>query len=113
MNVSTLAPAVSQRQQFTFQFQKFMPPMPGCYALTTFDGTVLYVGLSVNLQSRFGQHRSNPAKCVVTPHGKAFWFYFLPLPEAQLNLVERTWLNAHESVHGAKPFFNKIASPLY
>ena len=112
MKVSELSPAVVERVQFTFRYQKQVPSEPGCYVLTTFDGDVLYVGLSDNLSRRFGQHRGADEKCEVTLLGRAVWFYFLEQPEKEIRRVERSWQNQYSSVHGDLPVLNKVASPV-
>lgn len=111
MNVAELVPVIKERYQFTFEFHKFVPQVAGCYVLTTFDGHVLYVGLTDDLHRRFGEHRDNRVKCAPTPQGTAFWFYHLTLSEADTHRVERTWLNGHMDAHGALPILNKINSP--
>ncbi len=112
MNVTKLVPAVKDRHQFTYEFHKFVPVQAGCYALTTYDGHVLYVGLTDDLHRRFGQHRDDRNKCSPTPQGVAFWFYYLLLSKAEINKVEHSWLNANVDAHGVFPLLNKINSPL-
>ena len=86
--------------------------MAGCYALTTFDGPILYIGLSVDLNARFQQHLGNPEKIMLTGNGKAFWFYFAGYNNENLNKLERTWLNQYQTEHGERPILNKIDSPV-
>ena len=112
MRVDELTPAVVKRVQFTFRYQKRVPNEPGCYVLATFEGDVLYVGLSENLNRRFGQHRGHKKKCEVTTLGRAFWFYFLEQPEKEIHRVERAWLNHYRSLHGEFPILNGVASPV-
>ena len=71
MMVRELCPAVADRFQFSFRYQKRVPNRSGCYALTTFEGKILYVGLSCDLNRRFGEHRNNCEKCDPTILGKA------------------------------------------
>jgi predicted GIY-YIG superfamily endonuclease len=80
--------------------------------LTTFEGDVLYVGLSEELRRRFGDHRGNDEKCEVTALGKAFWFYYLEQPETEINRLERSWLNQYAAVHCGYPVLNRVASPV-
>ena len=112
MRVSDLSPAVVDRVQFTFRYQKQVPSEPGCYVLTTFEGDVLYIGLSEDLGRRFGQHRGNDEKCDVTALGRAFWFYFLEQSEKEIRRLERSWLNQYASIHGELPVLNRVASPV-
>jgi len=112
MNVSDLSPAVSNKAQFTYEFHKFVPPAAGCYVLATFDGHILYVGLTDNLHRRFAEHRETKAKCALTSQGAAVWFYYLLMSKAEIHRTERTWLNSHADAHGVLPILNKINSPI-
>jgi excinuclease UvrABC nuclease subunit len=112
MRVGELAPAVVKRIQFTLRYQMQVPSEPGCYVLTTFEGDILYVGLSDELRRRFGNHRGNDEKCEATSLGKAFWFYYLEQAEKDLNRLERSWMNQYVALHGDYPVLNKVASPV-
>jgi excinuclease UvrABC nuclease subunit len=112
MKVSELVPKVGNRVQFSLKHRKFVPKDAGCYVLPTFEGDVLYVGLTDNLHRRFGQHRDVKEKCNPTTQGMAFWFYYLPSQAKEINRIERSWLNQHESLHGTFPILNKISSPV-
>ena len=112
MNIQQLIPTVREKLQFTWEFHRFMPEISGCYVLTTFDGTVLYAGLTNNLKRRFGEHRDSDDKSGLTEQGRAFWFYYLPCAEVELNRTERSWLNQHITEHGALPILNKMNSPV-
>lgn len=112
MKIEELVPKISQRLQFSFKDRKLVPKSVGCYALTNFEGDVLYVGLTDNLNRRFGQHRDTEEKRNATAHGKAFWFYYLICEPKEVNRIERSWLNQHVSVHGSFPTLNKVSSPI-
>lgn len=112
MNVADLNPTVTGRILFKLSSFKLVPKAAGCYALTTFEGAILYIGLSVDLSRRFQDHLSNPEKIGLTPKGKAFWFHFAPYDKANLNKLERTWLNQYQTAHGRRPILNKADSPL-
>jgi excinuclease UvrABC nuclease subunit len=112
MKVNNLIPNVSNRVQFTLKYRKFVPKESGCYVLTTFEGVVLYVGLSDNLNRRFSNHREVKEKCKPTSQGMAFWFYYLLSPMKEINRIERSWLNQHTSLQGTFPILNKISSPV-
>lgn len=89
-----------------------VPKTAGCYILTTFDGAVLYIGLSVDLNRRFQEHLDNPEKINLTPNGKAFWFHFHGYEKENLNKLERTWINQYCTAHGCLPILNKADSPV-
>jgi hypothetical protein len=112
MNVSELTPAVLTRVAFNLREQKFVPNEAGCYVLATFEGTILYVGLTVSLNDRFRAHRNDDEKCRPTDLGRAFWFYYIPLPERELARVERSWQNQHMVCDAALPPLNRVASPI-
>ncbi len=112
MKISQLVPEVSLRVAFTLRYRKFVPREPGCYVLTTLHGDVLYIGLTDDLHRRFGDHRGDDEKCEPTPHGTAYWFYYLPYELSKLETLERTWLNIYVVNHGERPFFNKVDSPI-
>jgi predicted GIY-YIG superfamily endonuclease len=112
MKVEQLIPQPAKRVQFSLKWRKFVPKETGCYILATFDDDVLYVGLSDNLNRRFGQHRDNKEKRKPTGQGRAFWFYYLRCDEKEMCRVERTWLNEHIEVHGELPVLNRVSSPV-
>lgn len=113
MNISELNPMPTGKVQFGLKSKKLVPIVSGCYALVTFDGFVLYVGLATSLASRFIQHCETKEKCDPTPDGKAFWFYFLEVESKELNRVERTWQQQFFAIHGRRPILNKVDSPMY
>lgn len=112
MKVTLLVPQPTEHIPFTLRFAKRLPQSAGCYALTNFQGEILYVGLSVDLLQRFKQHRDTEEKRQPTSLGRAYWFYFTTASENNINSIERGWLYQHSSVHGTLPVLNKIASPV-
>lgn len=113
MNVMDLVPAVEGRVQFNLRCRKFVPKQVGCYALATFQGYLLYVGMTDNLCRRFAEHRDCSPKRKATPKGCAFWFYYLTCEEQQKCRIERTWINSYLEVHGELPHFNCVNSPVH
>ena len=110
MNVDQLKPQPTDRENFLRNRQRFVPRESGCYALVSFQGTVLYVGLTDSLRRRFGDHLDDPRKTTNTAEGRAFFFYWLECDE--LEKVERTWQNECELVDGKLPILNGIRSPI-
>ena len=109
MNISDLFPAVSLRQEFTLRDHRFVPARPGCYALSNYQGDILYIGKSKNLSRRMGQHLNNKTKTRPLP----FWFHFLPCEVAELDKIETGWINGFKiRERGNMPYFNKIAPPI-
>ena len=111
MNIKWLVPLPAHRQPFRLSHQKFVPPKPGCYVLTTFDEVVLYVGLAVDIHRRMGEHLDNPEKTSATILGRAIWFHWVET--ADLNKVERTWMNIHIQHEGRLPELNSVYSPTF
>ncbi len=110
MNVQLLNPLPTNRENFRRDRQRFVPRKSGCYALVSFQGVVLYVGLTENLGRRFGEHLDDPRKTSNTADGRAFFFYWHECDE--LERVERTWQNECELVDGKLPILNGIRSPI-
>lgn len=110
MNVGQLVPVPDTREPFKKMRLATVPDSTGCYVLTTFEGTVLYIGQARNLRKRLAQHMDCPEKTGLTPIGRAGWVYFLESPE--IDLIERTWINAHAIAEGALPIMNKINAPV-
>ncbi|MDE2666862.1 MAG: GIY-YIG nuclease family protein [Acidobacteriota bacterium] len=110
MKVSLLKPFPEHRENFRRDRQRFIPAKSGCYALVSFEGVVLYVGLTRNLRRRFGDHLDDPGKRSLTEKGRAFFFYWLQCDEFQK--VERTWQHECELVDGNRPILNRICSPI-
>lgn len=111
MKVCDLKPQPMHSEPFQLRRSKYVPEQPGCYALTTFDDDILYIGRSVNLRQRMQQHLEDKEKTEMTEFGKALTFHWLgglEFPEQ----IEIAWINLHESVEGHKPVMNKI-SPSY
>ncbi len=109
MNAADLVPTPIDRRPFRRRHQKFVPDRSGCYALSTFNGVVLYVGLAENLRRRMGEHLDTPEKISETRLGRAVWFHWVETIET--NKVERTWMNIHIQFEGHLPELNKVYSP--
>ncbi len=112
MKISSLDPSPKHRINFRRDQQKFVPTKAGCYVLATFVGVVLYIGLTKNLQRRFGDHLDDQHKTSTTEYGSVFYFHWIELELNQLEKVERTWQNECELEDGVLPILNKIKSPV-
>jgi hypothetical protein len=112
MKIVELIPLPRNKVHFQFACFKLVPKDAGCYALTTFDNDILYIGFSNNLFVRFQQHLNNLDKTDPTGEGKAIWFYFDIYDPKNLPEFERTWLNQFTNKHGRRPILNKIDSPV-
>ena len=112
MKIEELTPCPTSRVPFKLASFKGVPQSAGCYALATFDGDILYIGLSDNLYARFQQHLDSQEKTLATTEGKAIWFYFIDYSAINLAKLERTWLNHFAAIHGRLPILNKVNSPI-
>ncbi len=109
MNVERLVPRPTGRESFRRSRERFVPAGPGCYVLTTFEGLILYVGLTNNLRRRMNEHLDNVAKTRLTDGGRAVLFHWLE--HTSLERVERTWMNMHLLEEGRLPLLNGAYSP--
>ena len=112
MRIDELIPKPFEKVQFKLSSFKEVPVVNGCYTLTTFDNSILYIGLATNLNNRFKQHLENTEKTSPTSEGKAIWFYFTTFDAKNLPKLERTWLNQFTNTHGKLPILNKVNSPI-
>ena len=110
MNVNELRPVPQCVEPFRLDQAKFVPKRSGCYVLATATGHVLYAGLASNLNSRLLQHLDDAEKVSPTSEGRAVCFYWFEC--ADLNSVERGWLNMHRVQHGSLPVLNTSDSPV-
>ena len=109
MLVTALVPRPEEREPFRWSHQKFVPSDSGAYVLSTASGVVLYIGLTVNLNERMGQHLENPEKTEEKSLGRASLFQWLVT--RNYLAVERGWMNIHIQHEGRLPVLNKIFSP--
>jgi hypothetical protein len=113
MRVDQLLPKPDQRTRFDWSHNVTVPDKPGCYALATYSGDVLYVGLTTgSIRSRMGCHLDTDAKRKGTDLGAPFWFDYLVGDSTTVAAVERGWMNQAILTDGEKPPLNKVYSPL-
>jgi excinuclease UvrABC nuclease subunit len=90
-----------------------VPDKPGCYALATYSGDVLYVGLATNsIRARMGSHLDTEEKRKGTDLGIPFWFHYLVVDSQKVAAIERGWMNQAILADGETPALNKLYSPL-
>lgn len=109
MKLDLLVPLPASSEPFRRNRERFIPSRPGCYVLTTFERNVLYIGLTVNLRRRVNEHLDSAAKTELTAHGRAVLFHWTQT--AEINKIERTWLNIHLLNEGCLPILNSVYSP--
>jgi hypothetical protein len=110
MNLRELVPQPKSVEPFSRSREKYVPERPGCYALTTVDHCILYVGLTVNLRARMNAHLDNLTKRQPTKNGRATLFFWIETPD--MHKVERTWMNIHLENEGVLPILNVHYSPV-
>lgn len=113
MNVDRLRPIPNQRTQFAWSHHVTVPEQPGCYALVSYSGDVLYVGLATaSIRDRMGVHLDSRDKRTPGDRGVAYWFHYVLCTPVEVGPIERGWMNQAILEHGDKPILNKIYSPL-
>ena len=112
MNIGELNPQPNESESFRKDRLRFIPEASGCYALTTFEKNILYIGLAKNLKRRMKEHLGNDKKTSETVNGRAVVFYWMKAEEKNINKLERTWLNTHIHNEGKLPMLNNIYSPI-
>jgi hypothetical protein len=113
LKVDRLVPKPDCHTKFAPSHQVTVPCEPGCYALTTYGGDVLYVGLAAtSIRSRIDAHLDNPEKRKGAASGAPFWVHYLQLPSPEVARVERGWMNQAILEDGELPPLNRVASPL-
>ena len=113
MKVSQLNPAPEHQTEFAWSHHATVPEKPGCYALVTFSGDILYVGLATaSIRSRIGCHLDTPDKRKAGAIGAAFWCYYTVRESAEVGIIERGWMNQAILEDGDIPPLNKLFSPI-
>jgi hypothetical protein len=113
MQANGLVPKPDQRTRFAWSHHVSVPDEPGCYALVTYSGHVIYVGLATtSIRSRMGSHLETEEKRKGTSLGVPFWFDYLLRDPANVAAIERGWMNQSILVDGEIPPLNKVYSPL-
>jgi hypothetical protein len=113
MRAEQLTPKPDQRTRFAWSHHVTVPDKSGCYALITYNGDVLYVGLATqSIRSRMGCHLDTEAKRKGTDLGVPFWFDYLVADSTKVAAIERGWMNQAMLADGAMPALNRVYSPL-
>jgi hypothetical protein len=112
MKVDQLRPKPDQQVRFEWRYHASVPEQPGCYALVTYQGEVLYVGLaSGSIRSRMGNHLDTPEKRKGSEGIVPYWFYFFVVEDGKVEPVERGWMNQAFLEDGHFPPLNGVYSP--
>ncbi len=111
MKIADLGEAALLRVPFSKMRLAGVPRSSGIYVLASYFDSILYVGVSCNLQRRMLSHLNNETKLAHTPLGKAYWFFFKICSAEEFRPYERGWLLQHQLQEGKLPHFNKIEAP--
>jgi hypothetical protein len=113
MQVNRLSPLPDQKAPFAWSYHVTVPNDPGCYALVTFGGAVLYVGLATgSVRNRMAGHLDDAAKRKGADVGVPFWFYYILRSANEVPAIERGWMNQAVLNDGEMPPLNRIYSPI-
>ena len=112
MLVSDLLPKADGKVKFNYSALDKSPAESGCYIITTFDGTILYIGQSDNIRRRMEEHLDEKEKTKETPWGVSFWLYYKLYDKTKLNELEREWTNEYKLKMGKRPHFSKNDPPI-
>lgn len=113
MKVEQLVPLPEHQTRFAISHLAMVPDQPGCYALTTYSGDVLYVGLATkSVRSRIGAHLEVPEKRKGSSTGVPFWVHYILRLATQVGPIERGWMNEAILRDGQMPPLNRVYSPL-
>lgn len=109
MNVSFLSPPVQVALPFAWSYEKQVPSLPGNYALVSFAGLILYVGLTTtSLRTRMRCHLDDLTKRQGTFDGVPYWFQYRLGEPDQVARIERGWMNQCVLEDGALPGLNRV-----
>lgn len=112
MLAANLKPSAETSVVFEHFDVRRVPADSGCYALAVFDGRIIYIGRTEDLNQRMRQHLRDTEKRAKTPWGVAQRFYFRKCAIDGLSDLESAWVDQFRVAnHGSLPFFNKIEPP--
>ena len=112
MRAFDLDPPTTERQPFTLASLGRIRGGPGCYALASSDGTILYIGQAQDIPSRLSQHLADDSKSGFTPSGKAQWVQWRFCAASDISDLESWWITQYKLANGgALPYFNKVNPP--
>ena len=107
MNVDALNEKFNGRVSFDLRFSGRIPNQPGCYVIANMGGAVLYIGQTVDLRRRMGEHLSDPRMTQRTSLGLPSWYYYKYVSDAELIKTEASLLSWHKFSSGELPILNR------
>ena len=113
MHVDKLRPLPQERTEFAWSRHQGVPDHSGSYALVTYSGEVLYLGLATrSIRDRMAAHLDTPEKRKPDGWRAPFWFYYVVRPAVDVASIERGWMNQAILEDGTMPVLNKVYSPI-
>lgn len=106
MKIQYLRYPLNNKVMFRGDAQRLVPARSGCYALTTVEEEILYIGLSIDMNRRMGEHLDDPEKNCDTPMGRAVFFRFSCFAEGEIERIEQELLADCIAHEGFEPWFN-------
>lgn len=107
MKITELDQTMSTRQPFAHRAVLRVPVDPGCYVMASIDDDVLYIGRTVSLRRRIGEHLENAEMTTRTSLGWPRWFYYKTMAADAVEHYERRLLGRHEQYDGSLPPLNR------
>ena len=107
MNVDDLDKYFNGRVSFDMRFSGHISDRPGCYVIANMYGDVLYIGQTVDLRRRMGEHLSDQRMTQRTALGLPSWFYYKYASDVDLVKTEGSLLSAHKFARGELPILNR------
>ena len=107
MKIRECAPEMQNKLAFNRHENIGLSSIPGCYCITNIYCEILYIGKTVNLNTRMGQHLHDPRMRQRTNIGLASWFYYVEVPDRDLHVREEELLGRYIFKEGVLPPLNR------
>ena len=107
MKVDDLDKYFNDRVSFDMRFSGHIPDWSGCYVIANMHIDVLYIGQTVDLRRRIGEHLSDQRMTQRTSLGLPSWFYYKYVSDADLVKTEDSLLSLHKFASGELPILNR------
>jgi hypothetical protein len=112
VNIADLVPPAEQRVDFDLYFLNRIVDCTACYCLTNAAGDIIYVGQARSVMRRLCQHFDSEKRSALTGYGRVSRVWWRPVPLANLNALERGWLEAIRLRDGCLPPLNRTGAPI-
>ena len=111
MKSSCLFPRPTERVVFRAYYCHLVPRCAGCYAITSFDDDILYIGKSIDLKRRFLEHINSSKNNTKVSICGLIWFYYYVADMKCISDIEKSWMKQHTEAHGQLPTLNILYAP--